>query len=145
MPVNNFEVVKATVPITDVQDQATGKKVLSGVGLSDFISIGYKDLGGEEEDMIRVIKGTVVGDTITLDIKSEEVGPLLEQGALLYLIDTDNFWEIDMQGPVIWYVMGYDLGDHDDQVLFGTISQMGDATRIVMDPDADGYLYFTFD
>ena len=144
MPVNNFEVVKATVPITDVQDQATGKKVLSGVGLSDFISIGYKDLGGDE-DMVRVIKGTTVDNMITLDIKSEEVGPLLEQGTLLYFCDPDNFWQIDTRGPVIWYVMGYNLGDNDDQVLFGTVNQMNETSRVVMDPDADGYLFFIFD
>jgi len=141
MPVNNFEVVKATVPITDVQDQATGKKVLSGIGLSDFISIGYKDLGGEE-DMIVAMHGVFENDILTLDLKSEDIPDLLSRGAIIYFYDEDNIFGAD-DGACIFYLVG--KGPNAGQWRIGTLEVAG-STSFTLDTNHDtGYLYFYFD
>lgn len=143
MPVNNFEFEKAAGIISSIKGQSVGRDPISAAGIFDFVSIAQKGFGyePEEEDMIKVMHGTLEGDVLTFDIKSEDIPEMLSKGTVIYYYDEEN--EFDLDTSCIFYLMGQ--GDGTGLWRIGTIERSGTPVSYELSTDADGYLYFYFD
>ena len=143
MPVNNFEFEKADGIISSIKGQSVGRDPISAAGIFDFVSIAQKGFGyePEEEDMIKVMHGTLDGDTLTFDIKSADISEMLSKGTIIYYYDEEN--EFDRDTRCIFYLIGQ--GDGGGLWRIATIDRGGNAISYELSTDADGYLYFYFD
>ena len=143
MPVNNFEFEKADGIISSIKGQSVGRDPISAAGIFDFVSIAQKGFGyePEEEDMIKVMHGTLDGDTLTFDIKSADISEMLSKGTIIYYYDEEN--EFDEDTRCIFYLIGQ--GNGGGLWRIATIDRGGNAISYELSTDADGYLYFYFD
>lgn len=144
MPVNNFEFEKADGIISSIKGQSVGRDPISAAGIFIFVSIAQKGFGyePEEEDMIRVVHGTLEGDVFTTDLKEEEIADLLDRGCLIYFYDADNVFDVPGT-KCIFFLCGTGAGAN--QWRFMGIDAGGDSMSWNFRTDADGYLYYYFD
>lgn len=144
MPVNNFEFEKADGIISSIKGQSVGRDPISAAGIFNFVSIAQKGFGyePEEEDMIVSLKvKSFEGSVLTFDQKASEIPDLLDNGALIYFYDTEDYFDIGAH--LLYFLIGE--GPNAGQWIVTNFNPDEGMSPFTLDTDLDGYLYIFFD